>query len=113
MNPPELAGGGLERILEIVIGSPLFLGQRGIYRRRGDARRWPGPPGGVHARPGGGPRLEVTWTVRGSPPSVLRVPSSFHIKNNSRKFCAQSEKLSRTTFLKQKQELALGILLIG
>ena len=52
-----------------------------------------------------------------SPLGVLRVPSLFHIGNNFCKFSARSEKLSRTTFLKQKdsrkQELALGILLIG
>ena len=55
--------------------------------------------------------------VVGPPAGPLLAPFSFHIGNNSRKFLAQSEKLPRTTFLKQKdsrkQELALGILLIG
>ena len=54
----------------------------------------------------------------GSPPSgVLLALDLFLYENNSRKFLADSEKLPRTTFLKQKdsrkQELALGILLIA
>ena len=53
-----------------------------------------------------------------APPGlILLAPDLFLLGNNSRKFSAQSEKLPRTTFLKQKdnrkQELALGILLIG
>ena len=64
-----------------------------------------------------GPRPGGVWSPCASPPAVLRVPSSFHTENNSCKLWEQSEKLPRTTFLKQKdsrkQEVALGILLIG
>ena len=85
---------------------------------------------GERATRGGGPPVQVGpkrgqgggasgWRLGpvGAPVGVLLAPSSFHIGNNSRKFSAQSKKLLRTTFLKQKdskkQELALGILLIG
>ena len=53
----------------------------------------------------------------GPPAGILLAPDLFPRENNSRKFPADSEKRPRTTFLKQKdsrkQELALGILLIG
>ena len=110
-------GGSLERLLENMIGSLGFLGRRQIYRRRGDSRRRRRVPGGPQARPRVGPRLEGIWRLGSSPPGILRIPYLFHIGNNSCKLSAQSEKLPRTTFLKQKdsrkQELALGILLIG
>ena len=66
----------------------------------------------------GGVAARCHMEALGPPAGPLLAPSSFHIGNNFRKFSAQSEKLSRTTFLKQKknsrkQELALGILLIG
>ena len=104
------------RLLENMIGYLGFSGRRRIYRQRGDSRRRRRAPGGPQARPRVGPRLEGFWRL-GASPGVLRVPSLFQLGNKSRKFSARSEKLHRTTFLKQKdsrkQELALGILLIG
>ena len=70
----------------------------------------------LHAAKGGAAaRCHLEVVV--SPAGPLLAPSSFHIGNNSRNFSAQFEKLPRTTFLKQKdsrkQDMALGILLIG
>ena len=81
-----------------------------------EAMRGGGPLAQVGPRRGlRGPRPGGVWSPWGSPPGVLRAPSLFHIGNNSYKLSERSEKLSRTTFLKQKnsrnQELALGILL--
>ena len=120
-NPPklelEMHGGSLGHLLENMIGCLEFSGRRPIYRRRGDSRRRRRTPGGPQARPRVGPRLEGVWRLCPPPPGVLLAPSLFHLGNKSRKFSAHSEKLPRTTFLKQKdsrkQELALAILLIG
>ena len=57
------------------------------------------------------------WPLWVPPAGALLAPSLFPRKNKSYKFAADFEKLFRTTFLKQKdsrkQELTLGILLIG
>ena len=77
-------GGGFGCLLENMIGCLGFLHRGSIYRRRGDAR---GRPGGPQVRPRGAARWRLEpW---GSPPSVLRVPSLFHIGNNSCKLSAQ------------------------
>ena len=71
-----------------------------------------------------GPGTAKPWTTPGGRLApvgltvcVLLALSLFPRENNSRKFPGDSEKLPRTTFVKQKdsrkQELALGILLIG
>ena len=90
--------------------SPNFLGLKAIYRRRGDARRWPGPPGDHQARPRVGPRLAAPWWPLGPPPGLLRSLSSFRVKIDLRGFSAHSENISLRTFLKyknsRKQQLA-------
>ena len=42
-----------------MIGCLGFLHRGGIYKRRGDARRWATYPGGTPVRPGGGSRPGV------------------------------------------------------
>ena len=70
------------------------------------------------------PAAASTWDMPGwrlvavgLPAGDLLAPDLFLLGNHFRKFSAHSEKLPRTNFLKQKdsrkQELALGILLIG
>ena len=94
--------------------SPNFLGLRATYRRRGGARRCRGPPGDPQSRPRVGPRLAPPWEPQGTPLSVLRTSSSFRANIDVRQFWALSENISLRTFLKyKKQQLALGILLIG
>ena len=110
-------GGSLDRVLGNMIRYLGFSGRRLIYRRRGNSRRRRSHPGGAQARPHPRPRLEGIWRLWPPPPGILLAPSLFQHGNKSCKFLARSEKLPRTTFLKQKdsrkQELALGILLIG
>ena len=110
--------GGLRRLLKNMVRYLGFSGRRRIYMRRGNSRRRRRAPGGPQARPRCGPRLGGVWGLGAPPPSgVLLALDLFLCENNSRKFPADFEKLPRTTFLKQKesrkQELALGILLIG
>ena len=76
-----------------------------------EATRWGPCAASPSAAPGG--RL-----VAVGPPAVdLLAPDLFLFGNNSCKFAADSDKLPRTTFTKQKdsrkQEVTLGILLIG
>ena len=90
--------------------SPNFLGLRTSYRRRGDGRRWPGPPKDHHAWPRMGSRLGCLWLPPGPPPGLLWTLSSFRVKIDFRGFSAHSENISFRTFLKyknsRKQQLA-------
>ena len=109
-------GDDLEYFLENMIGyrgfprRSQFIGERAT---REDV-------GGRQVEPRCGQGVGRAWgrmAPVGPPTGVLLALSLFPPENNSRKFTANSEKLSRTTFLKEKdnrkQELALCILLIG
>ena len=118
-EPPKLVGdggGALYRIWENpsrvrvfssgVIYRPKGV-ERGSPRGTGERRPWPHS----HPRVGPAPRLWV-------PPGVaLLAPVLISTIKNHRKFSPNSENISRSKFLKQKQdknrELALGILSIG
>ena len=101
-------GGGLRRILENMVGSLGFSGRRRIYRRRGNSRRRQKAPGGAQARPRCGPPLGVYGGWENPHSGVLLALDLFLCENNSRKFPADSEKLPRTTFLKQKRQQKTG-----
>ena len=93
------------------------FGQKGFYRRRRASRRGPRGRGGPHPRVHLDPRQGGAPALWASPPALLRTgTSSWQIKI-PRKFPVQSENISRSKFLKQKdsknRELALGILSIG
>ena len=109
-------GGGLGCFLENMIG------YRGFPRRRQfiGERATRGGDGVTQVGPTHGQGLGRAWVAYGGcRPPCSSPPGSVFVscENNSRKFSDDFEKLPRTTFLKQKdnrkQELALGILLIG
>ena len=60
--------------------SPIKLGLKATYRRRGDGRRWPGAPHDPQARPRVDPLLAGVWVPPGSPPGLLRAFSLFRVK---------------------------------
>ena len=99
-----------------------MVGYRGFPRRKEfiGERAARDDVGGRQVGPRRGQGVGRAWGASGGcvpPAGVLLAPSLFPRENNSRKFSVDSEKLPRTTFLKQKdsikQELALGILSIG
>jgi hypothetical protein len=55
---------------------------KGIYRRRGDVRRWTRWLHHLVVRPGGGPRHPMVWLPLGPPPSLLWTPSSCQVNRN-------------------------------
>jgi hypothetical protein len=55
---------------------------KGIYRQKGDVRRWTRGPHHLVARPGGGPRHPMMRPPPGPPPSLLWIPSSFQVNRN-------------------------------
>ena len=98
------------------MAAPTFLGLMGFYRRRRGPRRCPGvgrvpptPPSGAAA--GGHP-----WPL-GGPQVAVRCGGVFLRIKIPRKFSPNSENISRSDFLKYKnnknRELAMGILSIG
>jgi hypothetical protein len=70
-------GGGLQYVLRKSDPSFRFFPSRGIYRRKGNVRRWARWPHHLVARPGAGPRYPMVWLAPGPPPSHLRSSRSF------------------------------------
>jgi hypothetical protein len=68
-------GGGLQYVLWKIDRVLRVFPSRGIYRQKGDIRRWTRGPHHALARPGGGPHHEVVWPPPGPPPSLLWTPS--------------------------------------
>ena len=95
----------------------IFYSRNEEGSQKGDPGRNPQPWGGSHPRPRVGPRQEAVPALSVASGAPLRTPSSSWRKNNPRKFRSNSENISRSKFLKQKdsknRELALGILSIG
>jgi hypothetical protein len=79
-------GGGLQYILWKSDPSFRFFPLRGIYRRKGNVRRWASWPHHLVARPGARPHHPMVWLAPGPPPFHIRSSRSFG-KNRRFNFC--------------------------
>jgi hypothetical protein len=75
-------GGGLQYVSWKSVSSFRVFSMKGIYRRKGDVRRWTRGPHHLVARPGGGPRHPMVRLPPGSL-SLLWTPSSCQVNRNS------------------------------
>jgi hypothetical protein len=78
--------GALQYVLRKSDRSFQFFPSRGIYRWKGDVRRWTRRSYPLVARPGAGPRHPRVWLASGPPPSHLRTSWRFG-KNRRFGFC--------------------------
>ena len=118
-EPPKLVGdggGALYRIWENPSGVRVFSSGM-IYRRRRASEGVPEGQGRPAAAAPLDPRVGPAPGLWASPGVALLAPVLISSIKNPRKFSSNSENISRSNFLKQKQhknrELALGILSIG
>ena len=100
-----------------IMAASTFLGHEAIYRRRRWPRGCPTGRGGSHPRVDPRPRQQAAPGLWAAPRAAVWCPGAFHHVRIPRKFWSNSENISRSKFLKQKdsknRELALGILSIG
>jgi hypothetical protein len=74
--------GGLQYVLWKSVRLPRVFSSKGIYRRKGDVRRWTRWSHHLVARPGGGPCHPMVRLALGPSPSLLWTPSSCQVHRN-------------------------------
>jgi hypothetical protein len=75
-------GGGLQYVSWKSVSSLSVFSMKGIYRRKGNVRRWTRGPHHLVAQPGGGPRHPMVRLPPGCSPSLLWTPSSCQVNMN-------------------------------
>ena len=75
-------GGGLQYVFWKTVHLFRVFPLKGIYRRKGDVRRWTRWSHHMVAWPGGGPRHPMVRLPLGPSPSLLWTPSSCQVNRN-------------------------------
>jgi hypothetical protein len=81
---------------------------RGIYRRKGDVRRWTRWSHHLVAWPGGGPRHPMVWLPLGPSPSLLWTPSSCQVNRNSSFYFVQFREYFLCNFSETQKQQKTG-----
>jgi hypothetical protein len=95
-------GGGLKYVSWKIDRGLRVFPSRGIYRRKGDVRRWAKWPHHLVARPRASPRHPMVRAALGPPPSQLWTPSRFGKIGTLAFVSSNSENISHVAFLKHK-----------
>jgi hypothetical protein len=75
-------GGGLQYVSWKSVSSFRFFSMKGIYRRKGDVRRWTRGPHHLVGRPRGGTCHPMVRLPHGCYPSLLGTSSSCQVNRN-------------------------------
>jgi hypothetical protein len=101
-------GGGLQYVSWKSVRPLRIFPSKGIYRPKGDVRRWTRWSHHLVARPGGILRHPMVRLPLGPSPSLLWTPSSCQVNRTLAFVSSNSENISCVTFLKHKNSRKQG-----